>query len=136
MVEEEVDLGCTSTPELTCDAGTPGTLSAGVLGRFAELAHLLCICSAAASQQDLQICSMLLVLPTSYTSVLAARRTATFKFSSRNSEVDGWMTLDERHPTMWLRHAADGQPCPELGKTSDLRLSVWNSQILLTYGWT
>ena len=48
------------------------------------------------------------------------------------SEVDGWMTLDERHPTMWLRHAADGRPCPEPGETSDLTLSVWDCQILLT----
>ena len=50
------------------------------------------------------------------------------------SQVDGWMTLDERHPTMWLRHAADGRPCPEVGKTSGLTLSVWNGQILLTLG--
>ena len=49
------------------------------------------------------------------------------------SEVDGWMTLDERHPTMWLRHAADGRPCPEVGTTSGLTLIVWNCQILLTY---
>ena len=38
---EHVYLGRTSTPELACDAGTPGTLSAGDLGRYGELAHLL-----------------------------------------------------------------------------------------------
>ena len=54
VVEEEVDLGCTSTPELTCDAGTPGTLGAGVLGRFEGLAHLPSPCSSAVSQRDLQ----------------------------------------------------------------------------------
>jgi hypothetical protein len=58
VVDEEADLGCKSTPELACDAVTPGTLSAGVLGRFEELAHLLCTCSSAASQRDLLKCSL------------------------------------------------------------------------------
>jgi hypothetical protein len=48
------------------------------------------------------------------------------------SEVDGPMTLNELHRTMHLRHAADGRPCPEVGKTSGLTLIVWNCQILLT----
>ena len=52
---EHVDLGRTSTPELACDAGTPGTLSAGDLGGCGKLAHLLFSCSSAASQRDLQI---------------------------------------------------------------------------------
>ena len=47
------------------------------------------------------------------------------------SQVDGPMTLHELHRTMHLRHAADVRPCPELGKTSGLRLIVWNSQIML-----
>ena len=58
-VDEEVDLGCTSTPELTCDAGTRKPLSAGVLGRFEELAQLLCTCSAATPQRELLKCSLL-----------------------------------------------------------------------------
>ena len=34
------------------------------------------------------------------------------------SEVDGWMTLRELHPTMHLQHAADRRPGQELGKTA------------------
>ena len=48
------------------------------------------------------------------------------------SELDGPMTLQELHRNMHLRHAADGRPGQELGKTSDLQLFVWNPQILLT----
>ena len=55
VVGEEVEVGPTSTSELTCDAGTLGSLSAGDLGRFDELAHLLCTCSAASLQRELQI---------------------------------------------------------------------------------
>jgi hypothetical protein len=72
VVDEEADLGCKSTPELACDAVTPGTLSAGVLGRFEELAHLLCTCSSAASQRDLLKCSL---------EFLSC--SATFEFSAR-----------------------------------------------------
>ena len=72
VVEEELDLGCTSTPALACDAGTPETLSAGVLGRFEELAHLLCTCSAASLQRELQIPGLM------YLSC-----SATFEFSAR-----------------------------------------------------
>jgi len=39
------------------------------------------------------------------------------------SEVDGWMTLRELHPTMHLRHAADGRPRREVGKTAGLKTS-------------
>jgi hypothetical protein len=42
VVDEEVDLGCTSAPELTRDAGTPETLGAGVLGRFSKSRHTFC----------------------------------------------------------------------------------------------
>ena len=59
VVDEEADLGCKLTAELARDAATPGTLRAGVLGRFEALAHLLCTCSSAASQRDLQKCSLL-----------------------------------------------------------------------------
>ena len=72
VVDEEVDLGCTSTPELTCDAGTPGTLGAGVLGRFEGLAHLPSPCSSAVSQRDLQ--KVTLMYPSC---------SATFEFSAR-----------------------------------------------------
>ena len=115
----EVDLRRTSASELACDAGTFGTLSAGGLSRFDALEHLPCsmvIGHVAASATESHCFTQL--------SLGHVRLSG--------SEVDGWMTLDKRHPTMWLRHAADGRPCPELGKTSDLRLSVWNSQILLT----
>ena len=47
---EHVNVGPTSTLELTCDAVTTGTLSAGDLGRCGELAHLLCPCCADVSQ--------------------------------------------------------------------------------------
>ena len=40
------------------------------------------------------------------------------------SEVDGSMTLDELHRTMWLRHAADGRPGQERDYERDLRLFV------------
>ena len=50
------------------------------------------------------------------------------------SQVDGWMPLDERHPTMWLRHAADGLPRQQRYIKRDLTLFVWDwSQILLSY---
>ena len=55
VVGEEVEVGRTSTFELTCDAGTLGALSAGDLGRFEELTHLLSTCSSAALQRDLQV---------------------------------------------------------------------------------
>ena len=48
------------------------------------------------------------------------------------SEVDGSTTLRELRRTMHLRHAADGRPRREVGKTSDLTLIVRNCQILLT----
>ena len=38
VVGEEVEVGRTSTSELTCDAGTLGALSAGDLGRYLALA--------------------------------------------------------------------------------------------------
>ena len=59
VVGEEVEVGRTSTFELTCDAGTLGALSAGDLDRYRVLAHLLLSCFAAASQRDLQNCSLL-----------------------------------------------------------------------------
>ena len=40
------------------------------------------------------------------------------------SKVDGSMTLDELHRTMWFRHTADGRPRRELGKTARLTLFV------------
>ena len=46
-------------PSSPADAGTLGALSAGDLGRYRALAHLLLSCSAAASQRDLQNCSLL-----------------------------------------------------------------------------
>ena len=49
------------------------------------------------------------------------------------SKVDGSTTLRELRRTMHLRHAADGRPRREVGKTSDLTLIVRNCQILLTY---
>ena len=56
---EHVDLGRTSTPELACDAVTPGTLSAGDLGGCGKLAHLLFSCSAATSQRAQQKSTLL-----------------------------------------------------------------------------
>ena len=54
VVGEEVEGGRTSTSELTCDAGTLGALSAGDLGRYLALAHLLLSWCAAEQQRDLQ----------------------------------------------------------------------------------
>ena len=45
VVGEEVDVGRTSPSALTCDAGTLDALSAGDLGRYRALAHLLQSCS-------------------------------------------------------------------------------------------
>jgi hypothetical protein len=39
-------------PEITCNVVTAGPLSAGILGRFEELAQLFCTCSAAASRRS------------------------------------------------------------------------------------
>ena len=72
VVDGEVDLGRTSTPELACDAVTSGTLSAGDLSWCCELAHLLFSWSLAESQRDLQILTLL------YLSC-----SATFEFSAR-----------------------------------------------------
>ena len=118
---ELVNLGHTSTPELACDAGTSSTLSAGVLGRCGALAHLPCSGSSAESQRE-QRESTLESLSCS----------ATIEFSSPFSEVDGSMTLRERHRTMYLRHAVDGRPRRERDCSMGLRLIVWNSQILLS----
>ena len=52
------------------------------------------------------------------------------------SEVDGWMTLRERHPTMCLRYAADGRPRRERDNNIDLTLFVRNPQIPATPGGT
>ena len=49
----EVEVGPTSTSELTCDAGMLGALSAGDLARFEELTHLLSTCSSACVERDL-----------------------------------------------------------------------------------
>ena len=121
---EHLGLGCMSAPELACDAGTTGTLSAGVLGRCGELAHLLFSCSAAASQRAQQK-SLRLVDP-----LLLGHVRVFF------SEVDGSMTLRERHRTMYLRHAADGLPRHERDNNIDLTLFVRNCQIPATPGWT
>ena len=48
------------------------------------------------------------------------------------SEVDGSMTLRERHRTMYLRHAADGLPGHERDKTMDLSLFDRKPQIPAT----
>ena len=72
VVDGEVDLGRTSTPELACDAGTSGTLSAGDLSWCCELAHLLFSWCAAESLRELQILRPL------YLSF-----SATFEFSAR-----------------------------------------------------
>ena len=72
VVDGEVDLGRTSTPELACDAVTSETLSAGDLSWCCELAHLLFSWSLAESQRDLQILTLL------YLSC-----SATFEFSAR-----------------------------------------------------
>ena len=73
VVDEEVDLGRTSTSELACDAGTSGTLSAGDLSWCRELAHLLFSCCAAESRARPAVLGLV------YLSCLA-----TFEFSSRN----------------------------------------------------
>ena len=52
VVDDKVDLGRTSTPELACDAVTSGTLSAGDLSWCCELAHLLFSWCAAESQSE------------------------------------------------------------------------------------
>ena len=72
VVDGEVDLGRTSTPELACDAVTSGTLSAGDLSWCCELAHLLFSWCAAESLRELQILRPL------YLSC-----SATFEFSAR-----------------------------------------------------
>ena len=106
-VDQEVDLGRTSTPELACDAVTSGTLQrrrSGQLMRAGTPALLMdMVCGrVAARAADSETFVPLLL---SHVLVFG-------------SEVDVWMTLDERHPTMWLRHAADGRPCPEVDKTA------------------
>jgi hypothetical protein len=117
VVDGEVDLRRTSTSEFACDAGTSGTLSAqrrsGQVRRTGTPSMLMVIGHVAASATE------------SWFYPAQSRPRSTFRLGSR------WLD-DTRHPTMWLRHAADGRPCPELGKTSDLRLIVWNPQILLT----
>ena len=110
-VDQEVDLGHASTPELACDAVTSGTLSAGNLGRLCELAHLLFSWCAAESLRELQILRPLSFVP------LLLSQVRVF-----GSEVDGWMTLDERHPTVWLRHAAGRRSGQERYNERDLRL--------------
>ena len=74
VVDEDVDLRRTSTPELACNAGTSGTLSADDLSRRRELAVLLFSWLSAESQRDLQILRPL----TLYLSC-----SATFEFSAR-----------------------------------------------------
>ena len=71
-----VDLGGTSTLELACDAGTPGTISAGDLGRCGAQANLLFSRSPAASQRALQEATL-----------LTLSCSVTFEFSSRNLMV-------------------------------------------------
>ena len=48
------------------------------------------------------------------------------------SEVDGWMTLRERHRTMYLGHAVDGRPRRERDINTDLRLFDRKPQIPAT----
>ena len=72
VVDDKVDLGRTSTPELACDAVTSGTLSAGDLSWCCELADLLFSWCSAGCKRDLQIMRPL------YLSC-----SATFVFSSR-----------------------------------------------------
>jgi hypothetical protein len=90
VVEEEVDLGCTSTPELTCDAGTPGTLGAGVLGRFEGLAHLPSPCSSGRVQARPAESHLDVHFLLGHVRVFS-------------SEVDGSTTLDERRRTIYFR---------------------------------
>ena len=83
VVDGEVDLGRTSTPELACDAVTSGTLSAGDLSWYCELAHLLFSwCAARVADFETFVHFLL-------------GHVRVFR-----SEVDGWTTLDGRRPTM------------------------------------
>ena len=119
VVDDKVDLGRTSTPELACDAVTAGTLSAGDLSWCCELAHLLfswCSPSRNARVADFETFVPLLL---SHVRVFV-------------SEVDGSMTLDERHRTMQSRHAADGRPGQEGYGSARLTLFVWDCQNLLS----
>ena len=87
VVDEEVVLGRSSTSELACDAGTSETLSVGDRSWCCELAHLLF--SWCASESCVRPADSETFVP------LLLSHVRDF-----GSEVAGWMTLDERHPTM------------------------------------